>query len=57
MSDRHERMIHAQEQRTRQRVERQQEVEALLRSSLTAGARWRWHDAVARVPNPSGRES
>lgn len=60
MSDRHERVIHARAALSRQRAERQQEVEALLRSSLTAGERWRWHalsEAVARVPNPGGHES
>jgi hypothetical protein len=53
MSHRDGRIINAQH-----RAKRQQEVEALLRSSLTAGERWRWHvlsEAVARVPQADAR--
>jgi hypothetical protein len=52
MKYRHQRMVHAREERNRQRVERQQEVEALLRTSLTEVERRQWHflsDALGRV--------
>jgi hypothetical protein len=40
------------------RAKRQREVEAFLRSSLTAGEWWRWHTlskAVARVRHTDAR--
>jgi hypothetical protein len=52
--------MNAPEERTRRRAERQQEVEALLRGSLTAGERWRWHvlsEAVARVREADARST
>jgi hypothetical protein len=42
MRYRHERMIRAREERKAQRLERQQEVEAVLRSSLTEDERRLW---------------
>ena len=52
MKYRHERMIHAREERRTRRLERQQEVEAMLNSSLTHEERRLWHvlsEAVGRV--------
>jgi hypothetical protein len=52
--------MNAPEERKRRRSEPQQEVEALLRSSLTAGERWRWHvlsEAVARVRKAEARST
>jgi len=52
MRYRHERMMHAREERKRQRLERQQEIEAVLRSSLTEEERRLWHvlsEAVGRA--------
>jgi hypothetical protein len=55
---RDDRIIDSPDDRARQCAERQQDVEALLRSSLTFGERWRWHalsEAVARIPSPGPR--
>jgi hypothetical protein len=52
MKYRHEQMIRAREQRRAQRRERQEQVEAALKSSLTADEWRQWlifSDAVARV--------
>jgi hypothetical protein len=52
MRYRHERMIRAREERKRQRLGRQQEVEAGLRSSLTEEERRTWQvlsEAVGRA--------
>jgi hypothetical protein len=52
MRYRHERMIRAREERKRQRLGRQQEVEAVLRSSLTVEERRLWRalsEAVGRI--------
>ena len=52
MRYRHEHMIRAREERKRQRLGRQHEVEAKLRSSLTDAERRLWQalsEAVGRV--------
>jgi hypothetical protein len=52
MRYRHERMIRAREERKAQRFERQQDVEAVLRSSLTEEERRLWQvlsEAVGQV--------
>ena len=52
MRYRHERMIHAREERKTRRLERQREVEAVLRSSLTEEERRLWQllsDAVGQA--------
>jgi len=52
MRYRHERMIRARDERKAQRLERQQEVEAVLRRSLTEAEGRLWQvlsDAVGRV--------
>jgi hypothetical protein len=57
MKYRHERMIRAREARLARRTERQMELEAALRSCLTADESRRWQlfsDAVARVQPYAG---
>jgi hypothetical protein len=52
MRYRHERMIRAREERKTRRLERQREVEAVLRSSLTEEERRLWQllsDAVGQA--------
>lgn len=52
MKYRHERMVRAREARKRQRLERQREMEALLRNSMTRDEKAVWEllsDAVGRV--------
>jgi hypothetical protein len=52
MRYRHERMIHAREERKTRRLERQQEVATMLHSSLTDEERRLWQvlsEAVGRV--------
>jgi hypothetical protein len=52
MRYRHERMIRAREERKAQRLERQQDIEAVLRSSLTEDERRLWQvlsEAVGQV--------
>jgi hypothetical protein len=52
MRYRHERMIRAREERKAQRFERQQDVETVLRSSLTEDERRLWQvlsEAVGQV--------